>query len=506
MKLVNPTIRYKDSYFDLVRCAKENGDISEMGNAYRENETFDEMIKRLKNRAKGRNISGLDVPSSMKWIIENDEVVGTIDLRHLLNKNYFERLGHVAYYIHPLKRKRGYATKALACAIKWYKKMPINKILITCYSDNEGSKKVILNNGGVFEKSVIDKRSNKVINRYLININDTVFPRVAWLTTNRSCNCKCTWCYANDYEDKSLTMNYEVAKKYIKMLPKIGVRKTILIGGEPTMYKDIVKIIKKITKENVNVAMASNGIKFADYNFAKKLVDAGLKSVNISLKGTSELEYFASTKVYGLNKAIDGYNNLKKLGINVSLSYVLCLDDTKKIDDLFELMNDNSLDNISFQFYKPSISSEDDNGPSIDDLVFICSYVYQKFENSQINYSIEMSLPLCCLPNDLLTDLINHKRITTCCHVGKGKGIIFDTNFNILPCNHFLNIMLNNNEVTPENIIEFWNSDICQQFRDKINTYPLEKCSNCDKWNICGGGCFLRWLSPMMRKYMSERR
>ena len=86
MKLVNPTIKYKDSYLDLVKAAKTNGDISEMGNAYREKESFDTMIKRLKDRTQGKNIAKLDVPSSMKWIIENSEVVGTIDLRHVLKK------------------------------------------------------------------------------------------------------------------------------------------------------------------------------------------------------------------------------------------------------------------------------------------------------------------------------------------------------------------------------------------------------------------------------------
>ena len=141
-----------------------------MSNAYRENENFNAMIKRLKDCSKGINLAKLDVPSSMKWIIEDEEVVGTIDLRHTLNQNYYERLGHVAYYIHPQKRRKGYATKTLRLDIKWYKKRSVNKILITCYSDNEGSKQVILNNGGVFEKSVFDKRSNKIINRYIINI------------------------------------------------------------------------------------------------------------------------------------------------------------------------------------------------------------------------------------------------------------------------------------------------------------------------------------------------
>ena len=57
----------------------------------------------------------------MKWIIENDEVVGTIDLRHLLNKDYFERLGHVCLLHSSFKRKKGYATKAVNVNTKMYK-------------------------------------------------------------------------------------------------------------------------------------------------------------------------------------------------------------------------------------------------------------------------------------------------------------------------------------------------------------------------------------------------
>lgn len=168
MKLINPSFKYRESFYNLVNAAKENGDIKEMGNAYRENESFDDMIIRLKNRAKGKLISKSDVPASIRWIIEKNEVVGTIDLRHFLNKDYYERLGHVAYYIHPLKRNMGYATKALSLAIKWYKNKSVDKILVTCFNDNEPSKKVILKNGGIFEKSVLDKFSGKTINRYLI--------------------------------------------------------------------------------------------------------------------------------------------------------------------------------------------------------------------------------------------------------------------------------------------------------------------------------------------------
>ena len=44
MKLVFPNLELKEQYYDLVKSALRNGDISEMGNAYRENEKYEDML------------------------------------------------------------------------------------------------------------------------------------------------------------------------------------------------------------------------------------------------------------------------------------------------------------------------------------------------------------------------------------------------------------------------------------------------------------------------------
>lgn len=166
-----PCKKYKEEYFELVKSAIKNNDVRKLGNAYRINETYDEFLKRVRNRRKGINISKKDVPSSTYFII-NDEnsLVGTIDLRHTLNDNYFNRLGHIAYYIKPEERKKHYATNALSIALKIYKRHNINKILITCLKDNIASKKVIIANGGVIEKTIYDEITNNYIERYWIII------------------------------------------------------------------------------------------------------------------------------------------------------------------------------------------------------------------------------------------------------------------------------------------------------------------------------------------------
>ena len=175
MRLVLPNKKYEASYFDLLKEAKEMGDFKELGNSLIGNaESYNELIKRLNDRRYGKNIKSRDVAATVYFIIENNEVVGTIDLRHYLSKDYFERLGHVA----------------LKLAKKKYFNRYAKRILITCYSDNIASSRVIEKNGGTLEKKVFDKLSGKYILRYIIDIrnDDVIAPKTAWLTTNRTCN------------------------------------------------------------------------------------------------------------------------------------------------------------------------------------------------------------------------------------------------------------------------------------------------------------------------------
>ena len=163
MKLVLPSYKYKEQYISLVKSAKRNNDVFEMGNAYRENESFNHMLIRLKDRRNGKNLSKKDVKSVVYFIIVDNNLVGTIDARQTLNDNYFSRLGHVAYYIKPEERNKGFATNALSLVLKKYQKKKIYNILITCFKDNIVSKKVIEKNNGIFEKEFYDKITNKGI-------------------------------------------------------------------------------------------------------------------------------------------------------------------------------------------------------------------------------------------------------------------------------------------------------------------------------------------------------
>jgi predicted acetyltransferase len=102
---------------------------------------------------------------------EDNKIVGMIDIRHRLNE-YLEKYGgHIGYSIVPDERRKGYATQMLKMALPVCRELGIEKVLITCIRGNEGSKRTILNNGGVYESKVYEPDEKVELEKYWINLD-----------------------------------------------------------------------------------------------------------------------------------------------------------------------------------------------------------------------------------------------------------------------------------------------------------------------------------------------
>ncbi len=172
MKLIEPTMEY-DKQIQAYR--KEfltfEGSMDGCGSLRKFDRTQDwiDQVEALKN---AETTPPHGVPCSQYiYVRESDrKVVGVIQIRHRFNEYSEKYAGHIGYSVCPSERRKGYATQMLRETLPKCKALGIDNVLISCVVGNEGSRKVILNNGGVYESTVYEPTKQIYLERYWIDI------------------------------------------------------------------------------------------------------------------------------------------------------------------------------------------------------------------------------------------------------------------------------------------------------------------------------------------------
>lgn len=105
---------------------------------------------------------GNRVPNTNYFLVDDERIIGMVNIRHGLNDYLRQVDGHIGYGIRPSERRKGYATYLLSEALNITDQLGIRSVLVTCNEDNISSAAVIVKNGGVEDEGFLEPHGNLV--------------------------------------------------------------------------------------------------------------------------------------------------------------------------------------------------------------------------------------------------------------------------------------------------------------------------------------------------------
>ncbi|MDZ5697775.1 GTP 3',8-cyclase MoaA [Chelativorans sp. M5D2P16] len=141
------------------------------------------------------------------------------------------------------------------------------------------------------------------------------------------CDFRCVYCMAEDmtFLPKKDLLSLEELERLCAVFIEKGVRKLRLTGGEPLVRKNIMHLIRQLSRHLdtgalEEVTLTTNGSQLE--RFAAELADCGVRRVNISLDTLDPEKFRAITRWGIFDRVMRGINAAQEAGLHIKLNTV----------------------------------------------------------------------------------------------------------------------------------------------------------------------------------------
>jgi len=136
------------------------------------------------------------------------------------------------------------------------------------------------------------------------------------ISVTYECNYHCVYCHREGWEihEHKEFLNANEIKSIAEIAMELGINEFKITGGEPLVRRDIIEIVSSIALlKPKDLSMTTNG--YFLHILAEKLVEAGLKRINVSIPSLSREKYRYITGIDSLGIVLDGIKKALDAGL-----------------------------------------------------------------------------------------------------------------------------------------------------------------------------------------------
>jgi cyclic pyranopterin phosphate synthase len=176
------------------------------------------------------------------------------------------------------------------------------------------------------------------------------------IQVNTTCNFKCFFCHMEGTGIQANQLSRNEIIKIIRVAAKLGINKIKFTGGEPTLRKDIVEIIRE-TRSIVTgeISMTTNGTRLTA--IAPELKEAGLDRINISMHSIDPVAFEFITGMDAFDRVVQGIKAAQQAGLNpVKVNFVALKGINE--DQIWKMIENSAKNNYTLQIIEYEVPRE----------------------------------------------------------------------------------------------------------------------------------------------------
>ncbi|MBI5262141.1 MAG: GTP 3',8-cyclase MoaA [Bradyrhizobium sp.] len=141
------------------------------------------------------------------------------------------------------------------------------------------------------------------------------------------CDLRCSYCMAEDmtFLPKADLLTLEELDRLCSAFIARGVRKLRLTGGEPLVRRNVMSLVRSLSRHLKSGALheltlTTNATQLA--RFAQELADSGVHRINVSLDTLDPAKFRAITRWGEIDKVLEGIEAARAAGLSVKINAV----------------------------------------------------------------------------------------------------------------------------------------------------------------------------------------